>query len=144
MSDFKLKWDHEAGGMDMVIENDDLGFDAGLETSALLSLFTDQRADEMRGWFGDTFAEVPGDLIGSTLWQLERGLITADYEVQFSQRAEQALQWMIDDGIAASVSATTTTDDVARTAEMIVTIRRPNGDEVEYRFSDLWSATIAV
>jgi len=52
-----------------------------LARAVIISLFTWRRAnpddvlpagDDRQGWFGDTFAEVRGDRIGSRLWLLSR------------------------------------------------------------------------
>ena len=75
--DLALSFDNEAGIGDLVIENDDLKIDEGLETAVLISLYTDARVSDeelpaeeaqKRGWWGDIYPDIPNDQIGSKLW----------------------------------------------------------------------------
>lgn len=78
----------------------------GLETAVILSLFCDRRADEAdelpdpdgdrRGWWAD------GEL-GSRLWLLERSKVTTETVAAARDYAREALDWLLDEGIAASV-----------------------------------------
>jgi len=153
VSDYRLAYSEEFGALDLVVEDDDLSLDEGLETADLVSLYCHRRAanedvvadeSDRRGWWGDTFAEEPGDQIGSRLWLLERGLLTPDYGSQAARYAEEALAWMVSDGVAESASAVATTNGATRSAELLITISRPSGDTVEFRFSSLWESTLAV
>ncbi|KAL6953375.1 hypothetical protein U1Q18_052069 [Sarracenia purpurea var. burkii] len=87
----------------------DAALDNGLDTAIYVSLFTDARADpetardptDLRGWWGDEFGP-----IGSRLWELTRGKAT-DEALSFAKTAaEDALRWLIDEGIATAVTAT--------------------------------------
>ena len=73
------------GEITPVIEDGDLKEDRTLETSTLISLFTDQRVTEeelenngldkdekKRGYWGDLYPDVQGDKIGSKLWLSDR------------------------------------------------------------------------
>ena len=92
---------------DWVIKDHDLASDDGLKTAIILSLFTDRRAleddplpdgsDDRRGWWADAFA---GDQIGSRIWLLEREKDTREVVNRARDYAEEALQWLIEDGIA--------------------------------------------
>lgn len=92
-----------------------------LETAVFISLFTDHRAGvddvlpedagvqsllppDRRGWCGDALPEVPGDKIGSRLWLLKRAKQTEETRRRAIFYAEEALQWMIDDGLALEIS----------------------------------------
>ena len=85
--------------------------DAGLGTSALISLFTDRRAGgddglppaERRGWVGDVLAEVPGDRYGSRLWLLKREKQTEETRIRAEEYAREALEWMVDDGLVSAI-----------------------------------------
>lgn len=105
-----------------------------LDTAAVISLFSDRRAAaddpylpkgaDRRGWWGDAYADVDGDQIGSLLWLL--WLDGRDRLQRAKAYAEQALAWMLDDGVASTVTATATKfgpegDDIALT----VVIERP-------------------
>ena len=79
-------------------------------TALIVSLFTDRLADEgevregldRAGWWGDAFDD-DGDRIGSKLWilQTERDLPGAPARAE--RWAIEAIQWMVEDGIARSV-----------------------------------------
>jgi phage gp46-like protein len=95
------------------LENGDIAGDDGLETAVLISLFSDQRVSEAdvevdgesrRGWWGDVLADVEGDQIGSKLWLLSRSKIIQSIIPQVETSCTNALQWLLDDGVAASIS----------------------------------------
>jgi len=103
----------------------DLTFDNGLqedntlETAILISLFTWRRADtedqppsdqHLLGFWGDTHPDVPEDLIGSKLWLVWGKTTVPSTLVLAEELAAQALQWMIDDGIAERVDVTAIRD----------------------------------
>ena len=123
MADIGLTWNSAVGYADLSIVGGDLAIDAGLETAVILSLFTDAQAQpgdvipdgsaNPRGWWGDMpvdpaqqDASAPPDRIGSRLWLLDRALQTAETLRLAELYALEALQWMIDDGIAATITAT--------------------------------------
>jgi phage gp46-like protein len=138
----------EGISIDALIESNDLATDDGLRTGVLISLFTDRRvtADELpfgeqslRGWWGDLFPDQDGDQIGSRLWLLareKRSVETTNRAVEYS---EEALQWMIDDGLAESVTVDAAYDG---NGFMILTvlIQKPVGTELKYRFKLKWNA----
>lgn len=122
MLDIALIWDPVRGRADMAMAGPDLATDAGLETAVIVSLFTDRLAAEgdaipdgtadRRGWWGDMPIDAtaqgvtPPDLIGSRLWLLDRALQTQQTLQLAETYAKEALQWMLDDGVAGSVTAT--------------------------------------
>jgi phage gp46-like protein len=85
----------------------------GLYTACVLSLFEDRRAsddellppEDQRGYWGDAFPEVAGDLSGSRLWLLARKPATDETLRLAEEYSREALQWMIDDGIAEEITA---------------------------------------
>jgi len=96
-------------GADLLAASGDLQLDLGLETAVLSSLYTDRRAldsDEIpvlgdpRGYWGDT----PTDRWGSRLWLLDRSKRIQDTLTLAQQYAQEALAWLLSDGIAAMVS----------------------------------------
>ncbi len=141
-----LDLDH---GIDLALDNALLAADDGLETAVILSLFSDARAKEddalplgqtdRRGWWADAYPAADDDRFGSRLWllraakQLQQSLNTA------KQYAEEALAWLIADGVASSVDVETfiPRDEVMG---MLVRIHRPDGTQVPIRFELLWSA----
>ena len=82
-----------------------------LARAVIISLFTwrragadDQYDGPKYGWWGDTFAEPQTDRIGSKLYQLLRRSITDDLLLQAQETIGEALHWLIDDGLASSIS----------------------------------------
>ncbi|MGY2732397.1 phage GP46 family protein [Sphingomonas sp. UYP23] len=86
-----------------------------LFTAVLISLFTDAQADiddvisdgsnDPRGWWGDLGEDVR---IGSKIWLLSRSKQTEEVRVKAETYLAAALQWLVDDQVAASISVTAT------------------------------------
>lgn len=137
---------------DLALAGADLATDAGLQTAVVVSLFTDRRAeaadvlpgggDDRRGWWGDAFAEVPGDRIGSRLWLLGREKSLPKVARTVEEYTRQALQWLIDDGIAKSIEVFTELQGPV--LALGGRIFRPDGSIVDFRFANLWEAMNAV
>lgn len=109
----------KGGKLDLGLAGGDLAKGLDLQTAVLLSLFTDRRASDddilpdgqavqsigaRRGWWGDTFAGVQNDQIGSRLWLLKREKQTNATLNRARQYAQEALNWLVDDGIASRVT----------------------------------------
>lgn len=120
-----------------------LAIDNGLETAVLISLFSDRLAEaddgvtDRRGWWGDLLAEIPGDRIGSRLWLLAREKQLTSVLNRAADYGREALQWLVDDGVARSVEVT-----AEKAGEGIlgldVVIVRPDSSNVRYRFEAFW------
>jgi phage gp46-like protein len=143
----RIAWDNDTGEGDLVLQSfGGLETDSGLATAILISLFTDRRADDTdelpgdaddrRGWWGDSVAEVPGDQIGSKLWLLERSKITTDSVRLARQYGEEALAWLIADGVAAAVLVETERDPDEQRINMKASVRRPK--DIAGRWSFVW------
>lgn len=134
---------------DLVRAGRNLETDAGLESVVTASLFTDARArpeDELhaavdqRGWWGSAYL-TPRRELGSRLWTLFRRGITASTPQRAATFARDALQWLLDDGVAA---------DLASRAErwrhdgvlLTVDIQRPR--KVASRWSRTWEVHLGV
>lgn len=128
---------------DMIIENGDLKADVGLETAALISLFSDKRVtleelprghNDRKGWWADLISEPLSDEIGSKFWRLEAiGKIDNFTAVELENVLVDAFKWMLEDGIAArlAVSAERTgTNQIGGT----VNIFKPDGDNIPFKF----------
>ncbi|WP_034627143.1 phage GP46 family protein [Desulfocurvibacter africanus] len=129
---------------DLALNGPDLASDSGLRTAVLLSLLTDRRAEDddeipdgtgdRRGWWADAYAEREGDRWGSRLWLLRRSKQLPETVRLAREYAEEALAWMVEDGVATSVSVT---------AEIVskgllglrVEIRQPDGSRFEESFN---------
>ena len=129
---------------DLVVESGTLKADNGLQTAVLISLFTDKRADfeeleggntELRGWWADLLSTPITDEIGSKLWLADRSKMDTRLLPLLEDYAKDALQWLIEDGIADGVDATATQIDET-SAAISVNIYRPNGDNIPFKF--LW------
>lgn len=136
------------GTLDIELDGADLATDSGLQTAVMVSLFTDSRVDQAdvpyvgssrRGWWGDLFPDVPGDKTGSRLWLLAREKRTVETLHRAEDYAEEALQWMIDDGVAESVDASASYDENGAMA-LEVLITKPGGDQKRFRFEKAWQA----
>ena len=119
--DIALKWNTNLDWEgDLVLEHVDLLKDNGLSTAILISLYTDRRANtsdrlpdsssiDKRGWWGDLLdPPVVDDRIGSRLWLLEREQDIIRVLSLAKIYAEEALHWLVEDGIASSVKVTAT------------------------------------
>lgn len=109
-------------------EGDRLTLDPSLRTAFLISLLTERRcepsealdAGDLRGWWGDTYQDAPGDFMGSRLWTLQGAKDIPQTRSRAEQYIREALQWSIDDGICSridieleSVSATVLGADIS-------------------------------
>ena len=129
---------------DLALDGADLAPDTSLETAVVLSLFTDRRAEpgdipageDPKGWWGDSFAEAD-DRIGSRLWLLPREKLLPETAERARGYAREALQWLLDDGIAAGVDVTAELHRPDRLSLAIV-LRRPDGRQETYQYHDLW------
>lgn len=127
----------DEGVFDLVIDEDMADFETtdGLESAIVVSLFSDRRAyrDEVgdpmkrRGWIGDLVSGVPGDLHGSGIWLYEQSRLTQEVVTGIRQEAEQALEWMIQEGLVLSVSAAVASDPVKRRLSLVITTTSPTG-----------------
>lgn len=105
-----LDFQADLGTADLVLGPSGLVRDDSLKTAVILSLFTDRRAgpddaagNDRRGWVGDALAS-DGDRWGSRLWLLRRDKQIEETRRRAIDYAQEALAWLVDDGIAASVA----------------------------------------
>jgi len=85
-----------------------------LDTAVMISLFTRKlvdddetlpdHKDDRGGWWADPYYDVKNHYIGSKLWLLGRFKATQAVLNLAKIYAQEALQWLIDDGIAESVN----------------------------------------
>lgn len=132
---------------DLVLEGADLKVDNGLNSAILVSLFTNARADQdarlptedsdRRGWWGDSFAPVEGDQIGSLMWLLRRETLTEQLRAQAGREAERALQWLIEDGIAAELEITSEIQKPGWLLLQVIVVR-PDASRVEFQHAFVW------
>lgn len=145
MSDLALIWDGSA--CDLAIDGNDLMLDDGLRTALIVSLFSDRRArddDELpggdgdrRGWWADAWSQIDGDRIGSRLWLLGREKELLETLRRAREYAEEALVWLIADGIAKRIEVVPSVPRRGVLA-LAITLHRPDGGQENHQFDVLW------
>jgi phage gp46-like protein len=110
MPDISLIWDVDNSRGDWQLLGPVLVTGNDLASATLISLFTDRIAnpddvipdgtDDPRGWWGDLGEDKP---IGSRLWLLARAKQTQETLNNAVDYAKEALEWFVDDGVAARV-----------------------------------------
>jgi phage gp46-like protein len=108
-----------------------------LTEAILISLFTNGRAlpdDNVEYRYGHWADQLDpnGYQIGSRLYLLKREKITNQLIPTINDRIKQALQWLIDDGIAVSVDVTTARVDIDR-IESLITLGLPDATTRELK-----------
>ena len=154
MSDITTQWNPALSFGDWLMAPPQLLSGNDLETAVLISLFTDRVAQQgdiipdgtnnKRGWWGDNKPDGTTSPIGSRLWLLSRSKSPTQQVLnQAVSYAQQALQWMISDGVAANVDvqANWNADNFLA---MKVTIQRTNGNVVKINYAWAWSQLNAV
>jgi phage gp46-like protein len=129
-----------------------LGMDSTepLVRSVIISLFTWRRANpsddlpdfgpqaQRMGWWGDSFPVMPNDRIGSRLWLLSRAKLTSETVARAKEYAEEALKWLVDDGVA--VRADVEAERIGTsTLGLACRIYKADGKvPVDIRFTNVW------
>lgn len=117
-----------------------------LVRAVIVSLFTWRRAQpddqlpasERMGWWGDSFPPVAGDRIGSRLWLLSRAKLLPDTVARAKEYAQEALQWLVDDGIATRVEVDAERQGQS-TLALACRIYKPGATSpLDVRFTNVW------
>lgn len=115
-----------------------------LYRALIISLFTWRRkntsddSDHPYGWWGDSYPSIANDKIGSRLYLLARSKLnnqTANFAKIY---IKEAVQWMIDDGLASRIDVSVKRIDLTVLVATI-NIFKKDGCNEEYRFDNLWS-----
>jgi phage gp46-like protein len=159
MPDVRTAWNPETApwSADWLMHPPGLETDRDLETSVILSLFTDASAhaddvipdgtDDRRGWWGDTGPvgdqpEPPEGPLGSRLWLLSREKATETTRRRAEQYAADALRWMLTDGVASRVDVQAQWLDPAGfppgTLGLRIRILREDGTLYDARYAWAW------
>lgn len=122
-----------------------LALEQPLVRAVVISLFSWRRAlpgdaveGQRWGWWGDGIEGDLADRIGSRLWLLVREKLTPTTIARAKEYAQEALQWMVDDGVATRVSVTVERRGVDGLA-LQVTIERDGAAPLLLRFDNAWS-----
>lgn len=113
MPDIMLTLDSQTLVSDIDVLRGDLALDEGLQTAVIISLFTDARAENTdtlpdgetsrRGYWADDVT----DRVGSKLWLLGREKMLPAVAARARQYVQDALAWMVSNGIAANITVET-------------------------------------
>jgi phage gp46-like protein len=125
--------------------------EALLRRAVTISLFSWRRAgpddvvddSKRQGWWGDCLPSVAGDQLGSRLWLLARRTLVAQTLLDAQAYAEEALAWLLDDGVVTAVSVTAERRGNDR-MNLRVTLTEQNGDTVVLDFENTWGLINAV
>lgn len=136
------------GLYDLAVDGNVFASAGGFETAIPVSLFTDARApaalvaepQNRRGWIGNLMTATTMRQLGSILWVLDQSRITQERLNVARLAAQDAFQWMLDDGVALAVLV-----DVVRTSQsgIIIHIQITDTSNVVSRYQTLWRATDA-
>lgn len=111
--DLALLYNPTSQSFDLALVGADLARDDTLATAVLTSLLCDRLAQahevgagaDRRGWWADAFdTSTSAYLFGSRLWLLEREKQTSATMQRCKAYVQEALQWIIDDGLATSIT----------------------------------------
>ncbi|WP_392563196.1 phage GP46 family protein (plasmid) [Orbus sturtevantii] len=142
MSDITTFFDLDVMRGDWSVDFGDLKQGNDLSTSIMISLFTDGLAnadDEIednnrRGWWADIFYD---SNIGSRLWLLYRQKLTLNVARRAELYANEALQWLISDGVVSQFDITSQII-YPNSLYLQVTYYKPNGDVSTLKFNRIW------
>lgn len=121
-----------------------------LESNVFVSLFTHRRAPEgwrpevldRRGWWGDGVAAEgsTAEPIGSHLWLLRNEIATARVAALAKVYAEEALAWLVRDGVAGRIAvASDLIENPRRGITLTIEIFARDGQRIfNARFERLW------
>lgn len=139
-----------ASASDVRMGDREIERDPGLETSVIISLFTDRRSgdddkipdgtDDRRGWWGDALNEA-GDADGSLLWLESRAKILLDTPVKLEDYTRAALRWMVEDGVAKEIKIVAARISAVEMA-LAISIIRPDGTVERFRYARNWDRQI--
>ena len=137
---FLPRENNEVEPLDIAIASNDIVMGDDIQTSVLMSLFSDQRAttqddqDNPRGWWGDSLT---GTKSGSRLWILRGTKITNLSLAKAGSYAKASLAWMITDGLAKEITAECTRKSLD-IVELMVNITRPDNTTINQKYDLTW------
>jgi len=144
MTDFALQ-ELDDGSLDLVVFGGDLLPDDSLRPGIAASLLTDREwpdapDGDRRGSWQDSLLADPADRNGSWLWRLNRAKKTPQTLADAKQYAQDALAWLLQDGIASAVTVAASWDDRGL-LQLDIEVSRPQGVQ-RYRLAALWQKSL--
>ena len=120
----------------------------GLETAILVSLFTNSRRDESDisnplnrgGWIGNWRTSKRPRELGGLCWTVEHERLTREVLNIARENAQNALAWMIDDGLCRNIEVETEPQNQSKIQYKITITSR---DGIKYDYIYLWDKTDA-
>lgn len=145
--DVKVAYDESVKCHDISIDADgNLTSETSFDTAIHMSLFCDRRADRSqvqqpylrRGWAGNEQLNNSDEQFGSLLWLLHQRRTTTKTLNDAQSFAQQALQWMIDQGFATEIIVTA----YFRGSDLYlnITMKRDN-NVISNKVYNVWKAT---
>jgi len=135
------------GLYDLDFHNGDLDLSNSLKNAVLLSLVCWSRGEDIRdvanlkpeigGWWGNALESVE---IGSEIWKLFRQKLNDATANDAKVAAENALKWMVDDGVAKEIKVNSLV--VGKILALIVKIVKPDGTNEEFRWQVNWEESL--
>jgi phage gp46-like protein len=146
MPDLKLTLNTVTGNYDISLENGDFTTTDGFDSSILVSLFSDARADksevlrpeQRRGWWGDECSDNKNSKLGSKLWLLSQARKTPVTLNRAKDYAYQALKWLVDEGYSRKIDVNASF--IAEGIKLDITITN-NAGATESRSYKIWQNT---
>lgn len=139
---------NDEGIYDIPLTDDgkDLATIDGLETAIIVSVFTYARANSgdvpdsfnRRGWVGNLLTLLEGYELGSELWVLSQSRINTETLNRGEDFVKRSLQWMLDDGVADTITVTFTQSSVREVEVEIILLKSSN---VIGRYITIWNNT---
>jgi phage gp46-like protein len=112
----------DENGADLVYRGGQPVMDRGLENAALISLHT-------REWCGNVLMREPAQRLGSSYEQENEQPLTVSALARIGAAARQAVQWMLDRGVAKDIQAVSS-NPTGRRTQTAVKILPPSNDPV--------------
>jgi len=126
--DVKLRTTEDGGAITFSSGQPEM--ECGLSTAIYISLAT------RLGWWGNSVSTV-AERIGCECEELEDRALNNKVRLDMEEAARQALKWMVDEGIAASVTV-----EVSILSPIVlgmeITIAEPSGDPTTLRYKINW------
>ncbi len=152
MGDFAMVWDVAQLSGDWRLDAGGLLEEEGLASAVILSLFTDRLAEpsdripdgttDRRGVWSDLFRRDQADRQGSRLWLLHREKLTEAVRLRARDYAREALDWMLEDGVADAVAIEAVIVPPDR-LDLRVVVSKDGRTLFDNRFGLLWQALAA-